>query len=331
MKPRFRFGWLAVAVALAGAAPAPPASAQQFPARDITWIVPFAPGGGGDVWARALARSMEKEMPRDLKIVVKNVTGAGGRVGTIQLFRSKPDGYTIGSVDAIGLIPYQMAVGPEKAGYDLGRFAWIGFFSDAPNVVVVRKDSPLASLREVKEQGAKLRWGVLGPGEGHWMGALVTTRGMGLPFNIVSGYKGAADLAPALMRGDFDVAVMTSTSILPLVKSGDLRVLATLADERFPGFPEAATAKELGVPVTFSYPRAAAAAPGTPPAVLKTLEGILLKALKDPELLRWAEATGRGPEMARAGGTDAAQALVERLFVTLQRHQKDITDAMKVN
>ena len=171
---------------------AAPLSAQaQYPDKDISWIVPFSAGGGYDVWARALGRAMEKEVPKGLKIVVKNVTGAAGRVGTTQLYRAKPDGYTIGMVD-LGILPYQIAMGPEKAGYDLNRFSWIGVFAEAPWTIAVKKDSPLKSLKDVKAQGAKLRWGVLGPGETHWLAAMVTTGEMGIPFNIVSGYGGVS-------------------------------------------------------------------------------------------------------------------------------------------
>ena len=67
-----------------------------FPERDITWIVPYAPGGGFDAWSRQIALTMQKYLPKGINVVVKNVTGAGGRTGSIGLYRSNPDGYTIG-------------------------------------------------------------------------------------------------------------------------------------------------------------------------------------------------------------------------------------------
>jgi len=306
-----------------------PSSQAEYPDQDISWIVPFAAGGGYDVWARALGQAMEKDLPKNVRIVVKNVTGAAGRAGTVQLYRSKADGYTIGMVD-LGLLPYQIAVGPEKAGYDLARFAWIGAYAEAPWTIAVKKGSPLKSLKDVKAQGAKLRWGALGPGETHWLTALITTGEMGLPLNLVTGYKGAADLAPALIRGDFDIAPILSTTALPYAKSGDIVPIAVLADDRFPPYPETPTAKEQGYAIVSPFVRLAAAPPGTPPEIVKVLEALLLKAIKDPELKKWADSTGRGFEIIRPGGAEAARKTMQGYLGIAQKYQKEISAAIQV-
>jgi len=320
---------LTVIVALFGLS-APPSAQSQYPDKDISWIVPFAAGGGYDVWARALGRAMEKELPKGAKIVVKNVTGAGGRVGTTQLYRAKPDGYTIGMVD-LGILPFQIAMGPEKAGYDLNRFSWIGVFAEAPWTIAVKKDSPLKSLKDVKTQGAKLRWGVLGPGETHWLAAMVTTGEMGIPFNIVSGYGGVSEMIPALLRGDFDLCPVLSTSALEYVKSGDLRPIAVLDDERFPAYPEVPSSKEQGFNIFSPFVRLAAAPPGTPPQIIKVLEGLLLKALKDPELRKWADSSGRGYEIVRPKGADAARTTMDEFIKVTQKYQKEMSAALQVS
>jgi tripartite-type tricarboxylate transporter receptor subunit TctC len=301
----------------------------QYPERDITWIVPFSAGGGYDVWARALARSIEKDLPKNVRIIIKNVTGAGGRVGTLQLYRSRPDGYTIGVVDVGGLLPYQIAVGTKQAGYDLDQFSWIAVYAEAPWIIAVRKDSPLKSLRDVKAQGKTLRWGVLGPGETHWLTALITTGEMDLPLNIVSGYKGVSDMAPALMRGDFDLSPILSTSALEYVKSGDLRPIAVLADKRFPAYPNVLTAKEQGFPIYSPFVRLAAAPPKTPADIVKYLEAKVLNALKDPELKSWADSSGRGLEIVRPGGSDAARETIKNLLGVTGKYQKEIAQAIK--
>jgi tripartite-type tricarboxylate transporter receptor subunit TctC len=321
--------FVALALSLGGILPMPAISRAEFPERDISWIVPYAAGGGYDVWARALGQAMAKDLPKNVRIVVKNVTGAAGRTGTVQLYRSKPDGYTIGMVD-LGLLPYQIAVGPEKAGYDLDRFAWIAAYAEAPWTIAVKKGSPLKSLKDVKAQGAKLRWGALGPGETHWLAALITTGEMGLPLNLVTGYSGAAELAPALMRGDFDIAPLLSTTALPHVKSGDLVPIAVLADERFAAYPETPTAKEQGFPIISPFIRLAAAPPGTSSEVVKVLEGLLLKAIKDPELKKWADSTGRGFEIVRPGGSETARRAIQAYIGVSKKYQKEISAAIQV-
>jgi tripartite-type tricarboxylate transporter receptor subunit TctC len=331
MKLHTHWGWIGPAAVLIGATVFPaPAVAQQFPTKDINWIVPAAPGGGYDTWARAFARSIEKDLPSNVKIIVKNVPGAGTRTGTIQLYRSKPDGYTIGMLDISGLVPYQIAVGAEKAGFDVNRFSYISMYGEAPRVIGVKKDSPIKSLKDVKAQGDKLRWGVLGPGETHWLNSLIFSGELGIPFNQVAGYKGVSDLVPALLRGDFHLVAWHSTTIVQYVRSGDIRVIAVAADERFPVYPDVPTAKEQGYDMRpVNSVRVASAPPGTPPEVVKVLEGMLLKALKDPELLKWAESQGFTAEIKPGGGAAAAEA-VQRIVKVSEKYRKEIEAGLKV-
>src|SRR3972149_9117911 len=101
-------------------------SLAAFPEKEITWIVPYSPGGGFDAWSRQIGATMKKYLPGGVDVVIKNVTGAGGRTGSITLYRARPDGYTVGLLDGAGLVPSQKAVGADKAGFDADTFVWVG-------------------------------------------------------------------------------------------------------------------------------------------------------------------------------------------------------------
>ena len=103
-----------------------------FPDKDITWIVPYSPGGGFDVWSRQIGAAMQKYLPPGVTVVIKNVTGAGGRSGSIALYRAKPDGYTVGLLDVAGLLLHQKTVGTDKAGFDLEKYVWVGRVATEP-------------------------------------------------------------------------------------------------------------------------------------------------------------------------------------------------------
>ena len=114
-----------------------------FPEKEISWIVPFAPGGGYDAWSRQLAAAMQKYLPQGVSVVVKNISGAGGRTGSISLYRAKPDGYTVGLLDVAGLVPYQKAVRAAKAGYDMERYVCIGRVANEPLALYASAKSPI--------------------------------------------------------------------------------------------------------------------------------------------------------------------------------------------
>jgi tripartite-type tricarboxylate transporter receptor subunit TctC len=325
----FQFLVVSLGILLSLAVMTVPKTAQaDYPEKDIDWIVPFSPGGGYDVWSRILTRSMQAKLPRGAKVIVKNVTGAAGRVGTLTLYNARPDGYSVGVVDVAGLIPYQVAVGKKKAGYDLNRFSWIGVFAEAPWIIAVRQDSPLRSLKDVEERGKDMRWGALGYGETHWLTGLITTGEMGIPYQVVLGYKGASELIPALLREDFDVAPILSTTALRYVQSGDIRPIAVLADKRFSAYPDTPTAKEQGFPISAPFVRVATAPPETPKQITGKLENLLLGAMEDPEVKKWAVSSGRSLEIVRPGGSEAARAKVEELFQTAQKYKKKIAEVL---
>ena len=300
-------------------------SQAAFPDKDINWIVPYAPGGGFDAWSRQIAAHMQKHLPPGVNVVVRNVTGAGGRTGSIALYRAKPDGYTVGLLDVAGLLPYQKAVGADKAGFDVEKYVWIGRVATEPWVLLTAAKLPLKSLADLKAR-KDLSWGIEGPGSTKWLFAIIEARELALPMRFVSGYGGTGEMVPASLRGDFEVWTNAGPAHIPYVKSGDLRALIQFGDKRMSAFPEVPTAKELGHDLVAEILRLLAAPPGTPADAAKLLEGAFLKAMNEPEFKAWVE---KSQQEANPGGQKEAAAAASNFSRLIERHMKDIAEVLR--
>ena len=296
-----------------------------FPDKDINWIVPYAPGGGFDAWSRQIAATMQKHLPQGVNVVVRNVTGAGGRSGSIALYRAKPDGYTVGLLDVAGLLPYQKAVGADKAGFDIEKYVWIGRVATEPWVFLVAAKSPLKSLADLKAR-KDLSWGIEGPGSTKWLFSIIQARELGLPMRFVSGYGGTGEMIPASLRGDFEVWTNAGPAHIPYVKSGDLRALIQFGEKRMSAFPEVPTAKELGHDLVAEILRLLAAPPGTSADAAQTLEGAFLKAMNEPEFKAWVV---KSQQEANPGGQKEAAAAASNFSRLIERHMKDIAETLR--
>jgi len=296
-----------------------------FPDKDMNWIVPYAPGGGFDAWGRQIAATMQKHLPQGVNVVVRNVTGAGGRSGSIALYRAKPDGYTVGLLDVAGLLPYQKAVGADKAGFDIEKYVWIGRVATESWVFLVAAKSPLKSLADLKAR-KDLSWGIEGPGSTKWLFSIIEARELGLPMRFVSGYGGTGEMIPASLRGDFEVWTNAGPAHIPYVKSGDLRALIQFGEKRMSAFPEVPTAKELGHDLVAEILRLLAAPPGTSADAAQTLEGAFLKAMNEPEFKAWVV---KSQQEANPGGQKEAAAAASNFSRLIERHMKDIAETLR--
>jgi tripartite-type tricarboxylate transporter receptor subunit TctC len=280
-------------------------SAEDFPKRNITLIVTFSPGGGFDSIARAIARSMKKFLPSGINVIVKNVTGAGGVRGAVALYRAKPDGYTIGHLQAYGLLGLQVLRGAKKIGFDIQKYSWVAHIGADPFGLLVGKNSPYRSVKDLA--GAKrVTYGVEGIGVGRWFPSFISAQEMGIPFDVVSGYRGTGESLPALFRGDFNVWAnpIDHPSVTPYLKTGELIPVVALSETRAKFAPDTPTAKELGYDLVYKEGRAIAAPPGLPADRAKILEDLLLKAMADQEYKQFLEKSGtplipEGPERTR--------------------------------
>jgi tripartite-type tricarboxylate transporter receptor subunit TctC len=293
----------ATLIAAAGLAPFSGASADTYPSRPITLIVPFAPGGGNDTLGRLLARAIEG--PLGQPVVVENKPGAGGSVGALFAARAPADGYTLflGGVGSHALNP---AVNP-KIGYDPVRdFAPIAWLATAPLVLAVHPSLPVHSVRELiayaKQHPRQLNYASNGNGSSSQLAAVMFDTMAGTQMVHVP-YKGLSPALVDLLSGTVQVMFSSSVAIMPSVQAGKLRVLGVTSRTRLATLPNVPTIAEEGLPgyETSSWYGVLAPA-GTPQAAVARLNAELDKALANPQVRAALDREGAVPE----GGTPAA-------------------------
>lgn len=301
-------------------------SAEEFPKRNITWIVTYSPGGGFDTMSRGVARSMKKFLPRGVNIIVKNITGAGGRSGAVALYRSKPDGYTIGILDILGLVGAQMVWGPQKTIYDLDKFIYPARVANEPYTLLVAAKSPYKTLEDLKNV-SRLTWGTEGIGSGRWLPAFLAAKSLGLGFDVVAGYRGTGESLPGLLRGDFLVWINPSDhpSVVPVLKTKDIRCVVHLGGTRAVACPDTPTPNELGYNFTIEILRLVAAPPGTPPERIKILEALLMKAMADEDFVKWAKKSG---SVVNPGNGAKARKAFDALLTLVEKERANIKKAL---
>ena len=258
--------------------------AQNFPSiKPIRIVVPYAPGGPVDVTARIMAERMEAHLGQ--RVLVENKAGGNATIGTEFVARAAPDGYTL-----LMAAPAHTANPSliKSITFDTAKdFAPIAMVMDQPMLIAVHASVPANNVKElvalVKANPSKFNYGTSGAGgPQHLMGELFKaatgTQIMHVP------YKGAAPAAAALMAGDTQVAFSTPTNILPHVKSGKLRALASSTARRSPFSPELPTLAESGV-AGFEYSSwtGLLAPAATPRDVVQKINDAVMKALAEKE------------------------------------------------
>ncbi len=258
------------------------ASAQTYPSKTITLVVPFAPGGNIDVIARSIAPSLSKVTGQS--VVVENKAGAGGAIGSNYVARAEPDGHTllVATTNTISVLPYMLKAPPYKPD----SFEPVGLAAISPLVLVVRKDdkrfpNAKALLQAAKTAPGSVSVGHAGQGTSNHIAILRMEDASKASFNVIP-YKGSAPALTDLMGGQIDFVVDQITSSKPFVDSGNLRILAVLSKERDPGLPDSPTLREaMGVDLDASTTAGILAPLGTPPNVVKSLNASLKQAIDD--------------------------------------------------
>jgi len=295
-------------------------SAAAFPAKDIQFIIPYAPGGGFDVYVRLIGPVMEKYLPNKVSIVPINVAAGGGSRGVAQLYRAKPDGYTIGILNIPGMFVLQQQQG--AGAYDLSKFSWIGAMGEGERYVIsVGAKSPLKTFADLKALSAKrpVKFSVTGPEGTAYAATMIGSQLLGLRTQLITGYKGSADYVVAAIRGDSDAVVSTVPTTLRFARSGTIRILASFETRSsIPGVPDATT---LGQPALdqISVERLVAAPPGLPADIQGVLATALAKALADPTVVNWAK---QNDIVMRAKTPQAAAQLVAQQRVFFDKWKK---------
>jgi putative tricarboxylic transport membrane protein len=313
--PRRRFLQLA-----AGAAALPALSriawAQSYPTRPVTVIVPFAAGGGTDVPARIVGEHMSRTLGQ--QIVVQNVVGAGGTVGSTRAMRADPDGYTI-EMGQMGTHAAAVALYPNLAYKPDVDFEPIGLVSAYATVIVARKDFPPKSLEEfvtfVKANFAKLNMSHAGVGSTFFTTCLMLNSILGVKPALVP-FNGGAPAMNALMGGQVDYMCADVLTAAPQLQAGTVMAYAIAAAERSPELPNLPTTREAGLPEFQAGGWNAFFAPkSTPKPILDRLTKALDKALDDENTRkRLGELAHEIPDKPRRG-QEALRALVKSEIV----------------
>jgi tripartite-type tricarboxylate transporter receptor subunit TctC len=266
-------------------------------------VVPYPPGGASDVVARIIADSMSKTL--DETIIVENVGGAGGTIGTARVAAATPDGYTILAA-SMGSHVAAPALTPNLRYDSTKDFLPIGLTANAPVAVVARKDFPAKTLKEfiaeVKAQGDNIKQAHGGIGSSSHMACLLFTSQLGLKPRLVP-YRGTGPALSDVIGDHVDFFCEQVVSVAPSVKGKLIKAYVVSGDTRSAALPDVPSAKEAGIPdFSINIWSALFAPKGTPQPVIAKLSAALDKALNDPAVVkRLADLGGSVPVEADRG------------------------------
>jgi tripartite-type tricarboxylate transporter receptor subunit TctC len=283
----------AMSVALAYAPLSAGAADSPYPAKTITIVVPYAPGGQGDVLARMFAQRITGTLKQPA--IVENKAGASGTIGTRYVVRSKPDGYTLllGQTPEVainGHVVKDLGYDPVK---DLRPIALVG---DSPLVLVASANAPFNSLQELLAQ-AKAKPGTLNyasPGNatpGHLAGAAMA---LGSKTSMVHvPYKGTGAAVTDILAGHIDVLFSSAAAAAPHLKGGRMKAIAVSTPKRIPAMPHVPAVAEAAVPgFSFTLWGGLFAPAGTPDEIVKLLNKEVTAFLSDPAVRSRLEGDG---------------------------------------
>ena len=259
-----------------------PAQAQDYPARPITVIVPFAAGGPTDVIARIVGDNMAKTLGQTL--VIENVVGAGGTTGVTRAKRAQPDGYTI-VMGHLGTHAAAPSLYPNLQYDPAADFEPIGLVAGTPILILAKKDFPAKDLKEfvtyVKANEKKLNLAHAGVGSVSFTTCLLLNHILQVKPTSIP-YQGTGPSMNALVGGQVDYMCDQIVNAVPQVLGGTIKAYAIGTDERNPALPDVPTAKEAGLPDFQASAWNALFAPkGTPKAAVDKLSAALSTALDD--------------------------------------------------
>ncbi|MCP5149262.1 MAG: tripartite tricarboxylate transporter substrate binding protein [Ectothiorhodospiraceae bacterium] len=267
------------AVALATALLATSTVSAEYPEKPVTIVVAWAAGGATDLVTRALQPVLGKQLGADL--VVKNITGAAGTIGTAEAARARPDGYTV-LITPTGPLTTQPHL--RDIPYDLDSFAPIGRIAVTPMLMMVPPSSKYQSLQNVlddaKANPGKVKFASTGAGTLPHISILGLNKAASIETKHIP-YKGSANVMKALLGGEVDVF----SDQAQLVPKYDLRALACWSAARLPEYPDVPTMKELGFDFELENWLGVFVPKDTPQAVVDRLSSALSATLQDASVV----------------------------------------------
>jgi tripartite-type tricarboxylate transporter receptor subunit TctC len=262
--------------------PAVPLSAQTWPTRPVTLVVPFAPGGGTDVLSRIIGRRLSEVLGQ--QVVIENVGGAGGMVGSARVAKAPPDGYqfVMGSrADAINQTLYKAPL------YNLRTdLLPVVLIADQPMVLLAKKDLPVSNLQQfiahTKKNQASMQFGSAGAGSTGHLDCMLLNMAIGVNVQHIP-YRGGGPAIQDLIGGRLDYFCTLSATAAPYVQGGQVKAIAVFTRQRLPTLPELATSFEQGFTdfeastwFGFFVPK------GTPAAIVQRLRDATVATMDTP-------------------------------------------------
>lgn len=258
--------------------------AQAFPSRSITMIVPVPAGGALDTNARLVAEGMRAALGQP--VVIENVAGASGSIGTGRVARATPDGYTL----IYGAnVTHVLNAAVYDLNYDVvADFEPIARIGDTPWLIVGKKELPASDLKGLiawlKDNPGKGTCGTAGPGSPSHIAGVLFQNVTGTRFQFVP-YRGVAPVIPDLIGGQIDIAILDPITTLPQIRAGRIKGFAMMAERRTATAPDIPTVDEGGAPGVYMSPWQAMFAPkGTPKDIITKLNSAVVSALNDPAI-----------------------------------------------
>jgi tripartite-type tricarboxylate transporter receptor subunit TctC len=290
-----------------------PAQAEQYPARPVTIMVPFAAGGGSDLLARLVAQKLEEKLGKPF--IIENRPGAGTTLAAMQTVRAAPDGYTLmqatSSTMAINVSMH------KKLSYEpLKDLVPVALLSSSPFFLVVNNDLPVKSVADLialaKSKPNGLNYGSGGPGSMHHLSTELLESLAGIKMTHVP-YKATPPAMNDLLAGHIQVLFGDTTSVLPMIRQGKVRALGVTTAKRSPAEPDVPAVGET-VPGFESASWQMLVAPGaTPPEVIALLNREVHTIFSEPATIQELERRGVGP--ALTGTPEEVQAFVKKEIV----------------
>lgn len=255
------------------------AHAQEYPTKQIELVVPFSPGGGTDLVARAFADTAKKYLPQPMGVV--NKTGGGGAVGLSDIALARPDGYKIGiGTSEINMLPHMGLV-----AFKADDFVPIARLNAEPSAISVNAESPWKTYEEfmayAKANPGKVRVGNSGTGAIWHLAAEALGDKAGVKFSHVP-YEGANPAVTALLGNHIEAVTVSPAEVVNHVRAGKIRLLAVMADKRSPAFDQVPTLKEKGLDVVIMTWRGIMVSKKTPQNVQDILRTAAKNTTNDP-------------------------------------------------
>lgn len=312
-------------IALPRSAHAAAADTDFYRGKTIRFIVGFAAGGGFDAYSRVISRHMGRHIPGNPAIIVDNMTGAGSRVAANFLFRAPADGLVVGNF--IGSLVLQQILGDKGIEFDGRRFEWLGAPVQDENVCALTKASGINSLDDWFAAKRPIKLGGEAPGANDSDVPRALKAALGLPIQLIEGFKGTANIRVAAEAGEIDGGCWTWASIRTTwangLESGMVKPIIQVNQKKaddipnvpnaidFAKTPDARTLIDSGIHGPSAILRAYALPPGTPQGRLDLLRSAFNATMKDPEFV--AEMKKSKLEINALTGAEM-DAIVKKLF-----------------